>query len=138
MTPRNHFRNQLDLYRLAVGVIYVVTAVGGYYWIDPDQLEPQEREFWFLTYKGATMLVVWVAAFIAYCVAIIRLRCPRCHTRLRIFRDLSGLAYWAWGRDVKKPCPNCGLNFDKEWPPLTTVEEALAGGDEWENKNSIK
>jgi hypothetical protein len=138
MTPRNRFRIRMYLYQFVLYGTLLVTGIGGYYWLNPEQLDPQEREYWMGTNKGLTMLAVWLAALIVYCVAITRFRCPRCHTRLRIFTDLSGLAYWSWGQDVKKPCPNCGLNFDEEWPPRTTVEEAVWRGDECENKNPIK
>jgi hypothetical protein len=123
MTPRNRFRVRLSLYKFALYATLIVTGVGEYYWLAPDELDPQVREFWFVTYKGETMLAVWLAAFITYCVAITYFRCPQCHTRLRIFKDLSGLAYRAWGRNVRKPCPGCGLDFDKEWSPPTTAED---------------
>ena len=126
MTPRGRFRNRLFLYKLALFATWAVSGVGECYWLAPDKLNPQVREFWFLTYKGETMLAVWLAAFIAYCVAITHFRCPRCHTRLRLVKDLSGLADWARGRDIDKPCPTCGLDFDKEWAPPRVAEDGGA------------
>jgi hypothetical protein len=93
------------------------------------------------TNKGLTILAVMVATLIAYFVAIAlwAYRCPRCHTRLGIFTtDPTGLVL-SWFCKIKKPCPNCGLNFDEQWPPLTTVEEAVQTAEQWdEDRNPIK
>ena len=123
MTPRDRFRARVTLYQLALYATLVVTGVGEYFWLAPDKLDPQVREFWFLTYQGETLLAVWLAAAIAYFVAITHFRCPRCHTRLRLVKDLGGLSPKVWARriEVHKPCPVCGLDFDQNWSPPATA-----------------
>ena len=132
MTPRSRFRVRLGLNQLSLYAYFAISGVGFYLWLDPDKLSWQEREMWPLTLKGKVFIASWVVALLVYFVAITRFRCPRCNGRLRVFRDLGWLAYRGW--DKANPCPHCGLNFDEDWPSLTTVSEAIEEAERWASK----
>jgi hypothetical protein len=129
LTPRMRFELRLGLYQMALYAYFVLCSVGVYLWLDPERLAPDEREMWPFSFKGNVFEGAVVAGFVVYLVAITRFRCPRCHERLRMYRDLGGLSDWS--RKRKNPCPHCGLNFNEEWPQLTTVSGAVEDAERW-------
>lgn len=123
MTPRDRFQQLQLWYQLTLYGFWAATAYGYIRWLGPGR-----HPDWLSTTQGHFVIAAWTTGFLVYLMAMTRLRCPKCGARLRLLRDLGGLRYRR--RRGPKLCPRCGLNLDEEWPPLTTVEEAVRAAEE--------
>jgi hypothetical protein len=122
MTPRNGFQRRLNWIQLALYGYCGVAIVGLVKWLGPGR-----HPDWPFTPQGHVFTGSIILGFLIYLLVITRIRCPRCGTRLRVFRDLGVLTSYAYaGNKSARLCRHCGLNFDEEWPPLTTIEQAIA------------
>jgi hypothetical protein len=111
MTPQDTYRRRTSNYILALVVYCAVVAFGISWWLGPGR-HPE----WMSTLPGEVLLAAWALGLAVYFVAVTRMRCPRCGTRIRVF-DLGGLDNYALRSYRPAFCQGCGLNLGEEWPP---------------------